>query len=485
MPFLYLNWGYLATIVVLLNTIVALYVVFHGEREVSSVWAWLMVLITFPGLGLIIYMFLGRNLTSKKIFSLQTQEILGIDKIVENQKRLALKTHAADQLEEESSFVRLFLKNDAALLTLENSVQIFTDGPDKFKQLFADIKAAKHHVNLEYFTIYDDAIGNELVDLLTQKAQAGIRVRVLYDQWGSHGRHDKMWRRLRDAGGQVIPFLSPRYVPLTFRINFRDHRKLVVIDGNVGYIGGYNVGDQYLGRSKKFGYWRDTHLRIEGDAVLAIQSRFFTDWNATTKKQQLTFSDDYFPQHQQTKKHSTAIQIVSSGPDDSNKQIQTGYLKMFATATEKIFIQTPYFIPDQAVLETLRMAAQSGVEVSLMIPAFPDHPFVYRATEWYSKQLLQAGAKIYRYDYGFMHAKMVMIDGRVSSVGSANQDIRSYTLNFEANAFIYDRDMAQQLEIIYQKDMENSTLLDAQYFETQSVWKKFVQRVSRLISPIL
>ncbi|AEJ24034.1 cardiolipin synthase [Weissella koreensis] len=485
MPFLYLHINVFADIVVLLNTIAAIAIVFRGEREVSSMWAWLMVLITLPGIGLIIYMFLGRNLNSKKIFSLQTQKVLGIDKIVKNQKKLAHEIDTAEHLEEEGSFVRLFLQNDAALLTFQNSVHIFTDGHDKFDQLFADIKKAKHHINLEYFTIYDDEIGNQLVDLLTQRAQAGVRVRVLFDQWGSKGRHDKMWRRLRDAGGQVVPFLSPRYVAITFRINFRDHRKIAVIDGSIGYIGGFNVGDQYLGRFKKFGHWRDTHVRIEGDAVLAIQSRFFTDWNATTKKQQLNFSDDYFPSQQASNNRTTAIQIVSSGPDDTKKQIQTGYLKMFASATESIYIQTPYFIPDQAVLEVLRMAVLSGVKVKIMIPAFPDHPFVYRATEWYVKQLIQVGAEIYRYDKGFMHAKTVTIDGRISSIGSANMDIRSFILNFEANAFMYDRNLAKQLENIYHADILESTKLDLAYFEHQSVWKKALQRMSRLLGPIL
>lgn len=485
MPFLYLHINVFADIVILLNTIAAIAIVFRGEREVSSMWAWLMVLVTLPGVGLIIYMFLGRNLNSKKIFSLQTQKVLGIDKIVKNQKKLAHEIETAEHLEEESSFVRLFLQNDAALLTFQNAVKIFTDGHDKFDQMFADIKKAKHHINIEYFTIYDDEIGNQLVDLLTERARAGVRVRVLFDQWGSKGRHDKMWRRLRDAGGQVVPFLSPRYVAITFRINFRDHRKIAVIDGSIGYIGGFNVGDQYLGRFKKFGYWRDTHVRIEGDAVLAIQSRFFTDWNATTKKQQLNFSDDYFPSQQASNKRTTAIQIVSSGPDDTKKQIQTGYLKMFATATESIYIQTPYFIPDQAVLEVLRMAALSGVKIKIMIPAFPDHPFVYRATEWYVKQLIQVGAEVYRYDKGFMHAKTVTIDGRISSIGSANMDIRSFILNFEANAFMYDRNLAKQLENIYHTDILESTQLDLAYFEQQPVWKKVLQRMSRLLGPIL
>ncbi|MDR3240585.1 MAG: cardiolipin synthase [Lactobacillaceae bacterium] len=482
---LHLDIDIITITILAINVILSFIVVFRGKREVTAIWAWLMVLIGLPIVGFIIYLFVGRNLTSAKIFSLQTQEVLGIDKIVENQKSLANSELQTHHFEEESSFVRLFLQNDEAILTFHNAVRIFTDGRKKFDQLFDDIQNAKHHINLEYFTIYDDEIGNELVDLLVMKAKKGVRVRVLFDQWGSHGRHAKMWKRLKDVGGQVLPFMAPRYVPITFRMNFRDHRKLVIIDGNIGYIGGLNVGDQYLGKSKKFGYWRDTHLRIEGDAVLAIQSRFFTDWNATTRKQQLTFSDDYFPKSRATSKDTTAIQIVSSGPDNSDKQIQTGYLKMFATAAESITIQSPYFIPDQAVLEVLRMAAQSGIRVRLMIPAMPDHPFVYRATEWYASQLLDVGAEIYRYDNGFLHAKMVSIDGRIASVGSANMDIRSFVLNFEANAFMYDREIAGALEKTFEIDMQKSTKLDSEYFARQPFWKHFLQQLSRLVSPIL
>ncbi|WP_420832601.1 cardiolipin synthase [Weissella diestrammenae] len=482
---LHFNLNFITISLLAINAILAFIIVFRGKREVTAIWAWLLVLLGLPFIGFIIYMFIGRNLTSAKIFSLQTQEVLGIDKIVTNQKELANSNVTTDHFDEENSFVRLFLQNDEAILTFHNAVRIFTDGHKKFEQLFDDIQRAKHHINIEYFTIYDDEIGNQLVDLLVAKAKKGVRVRVLFDQWGSHGRHEKMWRRLKEAGGQVLPFMAPRYVLITFRMNFRDHRKLVVIDGNVAYIGGFNVGDQYLGKSKKFGYWRDTHLRIEGDAVLAVQSRFFTDWNATTHKQQLTFSDDYFPSRRELVNDTTAIQIVSSGPDNSDKQIQTGYLKMFATATESITIQTPYFIPDQAVLEVLRMAIQSGIRVRLMIPSIPDHPFVYRATEYYASQLLEVGAEIYRYDNGFLHAKMVSIDGRIASVGSANMDIRSFVLNFEANAFLYDHEIAGALEKIFEIDMQKSTRLSKAYFSKQPAWKHVLQQVSRLLSPIL
>ncbi|MCT8395390.1 cardiolipin synthase [Weissella soli] len=468
----------------ILNMLAAIITIFRERRDVTSIWAWLVVLLGLPIIGFVIYFFLGRKLSSKKIFSLQTQERMGLNEIARNQKLLL--DEVDDQFKEkyeEQSFVRLFLQNEEAILTQKNAVRIFTDGHKKFAQLFDDIERAKHHVNLEYFTIYDDQIGNELVDLLTRKAKQGVRIRVIYDQMGSKGRHDRMYKRLRAAGGQVEPFMAPHFLPVTFRANFRDHRKLVIVDGTIGYIGGFNVGDQYLGRFPKFGYWRDTHLRIEGDAVLALQSRFFTDWNATVRKQKLDFAPEYFPTT--TVRGNTAMQIVTSGPDTDEGQIEQGYLKLFATAKQTITIQSPYFIPDASILKVLRMQALSGVRVRLMIPHMPDHPFVYRATEYYAQEILDAGAEVYRYDAGFLHAKVVTVDGRIASVGSANMDIRSFGLNFESNAFMYDQEITEALEQIFELDVLQSTQLTTAYFKNQSYWKRFKQRFSRLLSPIL
>ncbi len=350
-------------------------------------------------------------------------------------------TNAAREL------VRLFLETDNAILTKKNAVRTYTDGEKLFASLFEDIRRAKHHVNIEFFTWYNDQIGNELVHLLEKKAAAGVQVRIIYDILGSHGSKQKLFKHLIELGGQAEPFLTPKYFPITFRLNFRNHRKITIIDGNIGYIGGFNVGDQYLGRKQRFGYWRDTHLRVMGDAVLSMQSRFFLDWNATTKKAQVSFDDKYFPRTKAA--GTTSMQIVSSGPDDDRQKIKQGYVKMISIATESIYIETPYFVPDGSVLEALSIAAAAGVDVRIIIPDRPDHPFVYRATEYYCRELIQSGGKVYAYRKGFMHSKMVVIDGKIVSIGSANMDIRSFRLNFEANAFLYDREFARATELIF------------------------------------
>jgi len=468
-----------------LNTVAAIVTVFSGKRDIASIWAWLLVLLLFPIVGFLIYGFLGRKLSHRKSTDLRTQEDLGMEQIVENQRHYLQEANADElrEIVEQDAFINLFLNNDASILTRKNEVSLYTDGNDLFPDMFEDIKRAKHHIHLEFFSIANDILGNQLIDILTEKAKEGVKVRIIFDQWGSHGYNRKMYKRLLAEGGQVEAFMQPRYFPITFRANFRNHRKMAIVDGKTGYIGGFNVGDQYIGRSKKFGPWRDTHARIEGDAVLAMQSRFFMDWNATTNSGDISFSEDYFPEA--GVQGNTAIQIVSSGPDEDLQQIKQGYMRAMAGAQRSITIQTPYFIPDQGVLDLLQIVAMSGVKVRIMIPNQPDHPFVYRATQYYAREMLAAGAEVYTYENGFLHAKVVTVDGVVSSVGSANMDMRSFSLNFEANAFMYNEKIAQDLEDIFEADLEFAKPLTEADFLAQSKWMNFKQKFSRLLSPIL
>lgn len=475
--------------IVVLNTIGAVATVFREKRDISAIWAWLLMLLVFPVVGFLFYAVFGRSLTDKKIFNLQGQARWGLDQMVTNQKKRLRSGELVKTLDITAGakeMINMFLRTDKAFLTHKNKVEIFTDGRAKFDQLFADMRQAEHHINLEYFTIYDDEIGNELVRVLEERAAAGIEVRVIYDQFGSHGRKTKLFKHLVELGGEVEAFLTGRFQALTFRVNFRDHRKLVIIDGKTGYIGGFNVGDQYLGRSKKFGKWRDTHLRIQGDGVLALQSRFFMDWNATHKNASVKYKEKYFPETAANELGGeTSMQIVSSGPDDDLQQVKRGYMQMVAAARKSIVIQTPYFIPDEGMLEVLQNAALAGIKVHLMIPHMPDHPFVYQATKYYAHELLDSGAKVSVYDGGFLHTKVVVVDDKMASVGSANMDIRSFRLNFEANAFMYDRDIAGRLVGNFHDDLAQSHPLTLKDFAEQSKWQSFKQKFSRLLSPIL
>lgn len=452
------------------------------KRDISAAWAWLFVMLLLPGIGFIIYLFFGWKLNQRQIFDLKAQKRLGISDMAEYQKRNPKNKPTLDT-NLENDLVQMFLNTDNAILTTKNDLKIFTDGHEKFNSLFEDLKKAKHHINIEYFTIYDDQLGKKLRKILVQKAREGVQVRVLYDLFGSKGSKQKFFKELIQAGGEVTPFMKSKLGYYSFRINFRNHRKIVVIDGSVGYVGGFNIGDQYLGRNKRFGNWRDTHLRLEGSVVLQLQSRFFMDWNASAKRQKVQFSLDYFPQS--NVQNNIPMQIVSSGPENDVQKIKQGYIKMIMGAKHSIWIETPYFIPDDALMEALLIAIRSGIEVRIVIPQMPDHPFVYRATEYYVQQLLKAGARIYSYQNGFMHAKTIVVDNMITSVGSANWDIRSFKLNFEANAFMYDPKVAEQIIATIKNDLKDARELDEEYFKQQSSWKKFRQLASRLISPIL
>ena len=273
-------------------------------------------------------------------------------------------------------------------------------------------------------------------------------------------------------------------------LNYRDHRKIVVIDGKIGYVGGFNIGDQYLGRVKKFGPWRDTHLRIIGGGVYSLQQRFIRDWNASVKHQESRIKHfrRFFPEIKLDKsqlRNETSLQIVSSGPESPQENIKLGYLRLINAATDHIWIQTPYLIPDDSVIDALQVAAHSGVDVRIMVPCKPDHPFVYRATQYYARVLANHDITIYFYENGFLHAKTIMIDGRMASVGSANLDFRSFKLNFEINSFIYDRNMTDKLEQIFVNDIRSSRVITPEMFASQSRWLRFKQTFSRLLSPIL
>ncbi len=478
-------------LILLLNTTAAIITVFKEKRDIAATWAWLLVLNLLPVVGFVIYLFAGKKISKEKIFDLQTQERTGISQLVALQKEQwnEKELMPSDLLTDEArQTVRALLVADDAILTKNNEVKVYTDGHEKFRALIEDVKKSKDHVHVEYYSFFSDQIGTELLHALEDACSRGVEVRIIYDSMGSRGQRRGFFKRLESLGGRAEVFFGSKAAPVhSPRLNYRLHRKIVVIDGKIGYIGGFNVGDQYLGLSEKFGYWRDTHLRIVGNACAVMQSRFFMDWNATIartrEKDRLEYSNHYFPLEKSN--GQTSIQIASSGPDSETEAIRLGYLKMISSANEYICIQTPYLIPDDAVMDALKLAVYSGIKVRIMIPSMPDHPFVYRATEYYARELVNKGVELYRYDNGFLHAKTMVIDGQISSVGSANLDFRSFKLNFEGNAFCYDRDLARHLTDIFDEDTKKCTKLTEEYFLNQSAWRRFKQYFSRLLSPIL
>lgn len=474
-----------------INTAGAIITVFHRPRSIPSTLAWLLVLVMLPGVGFLAYAFLGRGIAEDNLFALSHQDHIGLahlkNLILKDMKKLSSTKPSKDTTDEARGLIEYFDRSEDSPVTHHNKVRIFTDGTEKFKNIFKDIKIAQRFIHVEYYSFINDEIGNEFLNLLVRKAKQGVEVRLVYDPWGSPGANKKWFAPLTAAGGQVVPFITSRDLIRKTRLNYHLHRKVVIIDGKVGWTGGFNVGDQYLGRSKKFGYWRDTHIRIVGTSVLALQERFLMDWNASIEHydQRITFKNEYFPNPSKIAVGHTPIQIVSDGPDSEEDILKGGMMKILLTAKKSVWIQTPYLVPDEPMLNSLVIAARSGIDVRIMIPQMPDHPFIYRATQYYANLLTEAGIKIYIYQNGFLHAKTTICDNEFCFVGSMNQDYRSYALNFECNAYIYDAKISQELTTIFENDMRKSELLTMEMIHQQSHWLHFKQYFSRLLSPIL
>lgn len=478
-------------IFIFINTIISIFTVFADRnRDIAVIWAWLLVLISLPGIGWVIYLFLGRKISKEDIFNLREQSKVGLPQYLNAQydlvKEQLLQFKEIDFNKKKNKryeLAKLFLKVNQPPISNDNEVEFLVDGEEKFRQLIEDIKKAQHHIHICYYIFRGDKIGKAIVAALEERARNGVEVRVMYDAVGARTLKKSLFKKLEEYGGETQTSFASKVHLLNIRLNYRNHRKIVVIDGEVGYTGGFNVGDDYLSEYEHMGYWRDTHLKIRGSAVHQLQERFIIDWNASKKVDLLAYELDYFPEI--VSKGDKEIQIVSSGPDTEDEAIKKGFLKMISLAKDSIYIQTPYFIPDDALKETLQLALLSGVEVKIMIPNKPDHPFIYQATLSYVEELMNMGAEIYIYDKGFLHAKTIVVDEELLSIGTANFDIRSFKLNFEVNAFLYDRDLSKEQVKYFEEDIQVSFKLTQEYIDTYSLWDRFKQQFSRLLSPIL
>lgn len=479
----------------LINIAFAVWTVFRTRRDIASTWAWLLVLSVFPVIGFVAYLFVGRKISNEDIFSIRSEQESFQERLIARQEALLEKHQLllqSGRLARARQLVSLSSSLDDAIVTFNNRVRVFIDGQKLFSEMIRDFDHAQDHIYVEFYTFYADELGHRVLAALERAAERGVTVKVLYDLSGSHGTTYKFFAHLEELGGEAQPFNSKSNKRLSPpRLNYHLHRKIVAIDGKLGYIGGFNIGDQYLGEDPKFGYWRDTHLRVAGQAVIALTARFGMDWNTTcrkTKKERVDLDKmlaDLEIERPSDPGQDVAMQIVSSGPDNDNFAIRRAYESIISSARQYVYIQTPYLIPGEPILESLIIAARSGIDVRVMIPCMPDHPFVYRATEYYAKYLVDNGVKVYKYNHGFLHAKMVVSGENLSSVGSANQDYRSYRLNWEANAFCYNEALTTQLKHIFEDDIQDSTLLTPEYFAQQSNWRKFKQYFSRLLSPVL
>ncbi len=478
-----------------LNIILIIIVVFFERKKPSSTLVWIMGLLLFPVFGFIFYLFVGQDMKKRRLFDVKMDEEADVMKTIYRQKSF-LVTEAIDEkypgLKKYLDDVNFFLTAAHAPLKENNSLEILIDGADKFDKLFQDIAAAKTFIHIQYYILRDDDLGRRFMEILAKKAREGLEVKVIVDGIGGMKLPKDYFDILKAAGGECAVFYPAKVPLVNLRLNYRNHRKICVIDGLVGYIGGFNVGEEYLGKDPFLGYWRDTHLKIIGEAVESLEFRFLLDWRFAAKKDYTTTEADlkrYYPGNDIRNAFyppgKSLVQIVSSGPDSKWNNIHTGIIKMVHSATDHIYIQSPYLIPDTALLVALKSSALSGIDIRIMVPDRPDHPFVYAAASAYIGELLDAGVKVYRYHKGFMHSKMAVIDGFYSTVGTTNMDIRSFQLNFEVNAFIFDEEIAGQLEEIFFNDLYDSTELTLEGYMRRSPLLKARESLARLLSPLL
>jgi len=478
------------------NTAAVLTLIFVKRSDTKAIFAWLLVFYFLPYVGFILYFFIG----SKYKMRVMSKKY-GMSEIEEKYSRnINKQIHdiAADKIEFKEAetekyrdLIILNSKNAMSYFTQNNNVELLISAQEKFSRMFQDIKNSKKSIEVLYYIFKaKDNVGKEFVSLLIEKANQGVEVTLIYDGVTSLPTHMSDFKALKKAGGHVYRFL-PSMLKSFLIINYRLHRKIVIIDGEIGYTGGINVGDEYFGLKKINKPWRDTTIRLTGNSVLSLQTRFWTDLvflqNQSFKKDdtaKLMFDDKLLKSSfSSIEEGKLGVQILSSGPSTKNDAIEDAYVKMITTAKKYLYIQTPYFIPDEILLQSLRLAASCGVDVRIMLPGIPDKKNIYAVTLLNAAKLLDVGVKVYLHS-GFLHAKTIVIDDHVSTVGTANIDIRSFSLDYEVNAFIYNNDFAIKCRDTFLDDIKDCTVFDMEAYSKRGLWKKIYESIWRFIAPI-
>lgn len=467
----------LSIIIIIAYTITIISVIFivitENRNPVRSL-AWVTVLLCLPVIGLILYVFFGRSIKNKALIAKMSKRKLLYSEAIK-QVDFSKLPLSSDSLQQ----IRLGHSLMGAVYYPGNKVDIYTDGSEMFGKLKEDIANAKKSINLQFYIFEDDNLGQEIAQLLIDKAKQGIPVRVIYDHVGSFRVSKKFYRRMRDAGVEIYPFFKVTFPEFAARVNWRNHRKVTVIDGRIGYIGGMNIADRYLGSGDKT--WRDNHIRIEGQSVLGLFHSFAADWCFMG----LPAFDEEFARWDCDVADMAGIQIIGSGPIGQWHNIALMFQKAIGSARKRIYIQTPYFLPTSGLLAALQTAALSKVDVRIMIPRTPDSAMLRLASASYISQCLHAGIKIYYYEPGMLHSKIVIIDDEMVTTGSTNFDFRSFEYNFECNAFIYSREINRQMRDIFLDDMKACTRVRATAWRHRPFIQKLKESLVRLLSPVL
>lgn len=467
-----------------ITILVVVVLIMLENRSPLKAITWILVLLLVPGLGIVFYIFFGQNLRKEKIIA---------RKGLKNDDLLKSMAHAqiarmgngsfmeGETVMQKRHIMQLLLHNSDSVITIGNKITILNNGFDTFDAILDAMRTATHFIHLEYYIFADDEIGRKITRLLKQKVSEGVEVRMIVDDVGSWELKAPFFADLRSAGIEVESFLQVRFPKFTSRVNYRNHRKMVVVDGLVGFLGGINVADRYLSGNAELGCWRDMHVRIEGDAVNAIQMVFLTDWYFV---RQVELADSkYFPH--KTPPGESLVQITPSGPDTDWPAIMMGFFHAIASAHSYVYLTTPYFMPGETVLMALKTAAMGGIDVRLLIPERSDGWFTRLCTQSYIRELLEARIQVYFYRKGFLHSKMMVVDDVLCTVGSTNMDFRSFEQNFEVNAFMFDEQIAVQLRDTFLDDLREAVPADYDQWIARPAKQKMKESFARLFSPLL
>ena len=473
---LYIHW--ILLVIYLAITIGGIVAVLMDNKQPEKTMAWILVLCFMPIVGIIFYLFFGQNTRKEKVISERSMDLL--------MKRSMLEFAEQENLHiprRNRPLMKLFTNQNWALPFKDNEVSIFTDGYEFVSTLLYNIGQAQDHIHLDTYIIEDDPLGNLVADALIDKARQGVEVRLLYDDVGCWRVKDRFFNRMKAAGIQVYAFMPVRFPAFTGKVNYRNHRKLCVIDGKVGFIGGMNIALRSVkGTARQT--WRDTHLCIRGGAVYAIQRAFLVDWYFVSRT--LVTDRRYYPPVDKTIDNNCLTQIVTSSPVSPWPDIMQGYVRVLLQAHRYVYMESPYFLPTEPVLFAMRTAALAGVDVRLIVPRHGDAKLVEWASRSYLMEVIEAGVKVYLYEPGFNHSKILVSDDNLSSCGSTNIDFRSFENNFEANAFFFNEGMALRLKKVFLTDQAQSTLVDdVSYFIKRPFLQRLLESLVRLLSQLL
>jgi cardiolipin synthase len=480
------DWGNLLIILLYLYIFVTIFYLLLDNREASTTLSWLLVFLFFPFVGIVFYFLFGRGMRKRVRRKLVRQNLesrlssVGLPLVEEQEKQVEV-LFGRYVSPANRKLIRLMHRNSDSILSSRNRARIFFNGRDKFDTLLEDLEKAERFIHMEYFIWKQDLLSESVVRILQGRAAAGVKVRILYDAIGNYLPGNYL-ERLRAMDIRIYPYYNFRSSLKIHTLNYRNHRKIVVIDGHTGYLGGMNMGGEYIDGGNRFPYWRDTHIRIQGESASVLHEVFKVSWFNTTREE---IPVPAFPPYVGVPGRDVHIQITTSGPDSEWESIKQLYFLLISSAEHSIYINTPYFIPDASIVMALKTAALSGIDVKIILTGLLDKRLPYWAALTFVRELLEAGVRFFYYTRGFMHAKSIVVDGNCCSVGTANMDVRSFELNYEINALIYDETLAREMEAMFHRDLDSCREFTLDDYGRIGRLRQLRNSLARLFAPLL